>query len=208
MSATGLCSGHYAQARSGKSLTPIRNWDRGGSTGICLFPGCDIERRARGYCHGHYRNLYGITQKPYEPHIEHPTCTFEGCERAHKSKGLCGAHYRQQLKGKPLRAIRGRIREQGIRKDGYKNVYLPSHPNSTKTGMILEHVVVMSDMIGRPLVKGENVHHKNGQRADNRPSNLELWNTTQPKGQRVEDKVDYALEILALYAPEKLRADL
>ena len=36
-------------------------------------------------------------------------------------------------------------------------------------------------------------------RSDNRLSNLELWNTMQPAGQRVEDKVLFAKEILKLY---------
>jgi len=35
---------------------------------------------------------------------------------------------------------------------------------------------------------------------DNRESNLELWSSSQPKGQRVEDKVAWAREILALYS--------
>jgi hypothetical protein len=62
----------------------------------------------------------------------------------------------------------------------------------------------MQDIIGRPLVKGETVHHKNGIRNDNRPENLELWSEAQPAGQRVEDKVAYAIEILERYAPERL----
>lgn len=67
------------------------------------------------------------------------------------------------------------------------------------SGNIREHIVVMADMLGRPLRDGENVHHRNGDRADNRPENLELWTTSQPSGQRVEDKLAWAQEFVALY---------
>jgi hypothetical protein len=87
-------------------------------------------------------------------------------------------------------------------------VYLSGHhdhPNANGVGQIAEHVLVMSRKIGRPLIKGENVHHKNGNRADNRPENLELWSRVQPAGQRVEDKVAWAIEILQTYRPELLK---
>jgi len=62
----------------------------------------------------------------------------------------------------------------------------------------------MERAIGRELLPFENVHHVNGDRLDNRLENLELWSTSQPTGQRVEDKVAWALELLALYAPHEL----
>jgi hypothetical protein len=58
----------------------------------------------------------------------------------------------------------------------------------------------MEQILGRELLPDENVHHINGDRADNRVENLELWSTSQPAGQRIPDKVAWAREILDRYA--------
>lgn len=87
---------------------------------------------------------------------------------------------------------------------GYVRIYKPDHPRSCQN-KVYEHIVVMEQVLGRFLEPGENVHHKNGIRWDNRPENLELWSRSQPYGQRVSDKVSHAIEILSTYKPEVLK---
>ncbi len=69
---------------------------------------------------------------------------------------------------------------------------------------IAVHKIVMEHMLGRPLQPGENVHHKNGVRGDNRPENLELWVTPQMRGQRVEDLVAWVVASYPRQVAEQL----
>ena len=83
------------------------------------------------------------------------------------------------------------MRVRGVvkpRKDGYIRLTMPGGRR------VLKHVLVMEQQLGRRLVDGENVHHKNGVKSDNDPSNLELWLVMQPTGQRVEDLMKYIAE--------------
>lgn len=85
------------------------------------------------------------------------------------------------------------------RKGGYYLLLRKGHPNAQRAGKIFEHVFIMSEHLGRPLKKSENVHHKNGIRTDNRIENLELWHRGQPAGQRLEDKLNWAKDLLEEY---------
>jgi len=124
-------------------------------------------------------------------------CSVDGCTSLRLARGLCSKHY-ARLKSTGVTDRQPR-QPSLVNKHGYWMLYRPDHPQSYSTGYVAEHRMVMSDLLGRPLVAGENVHHVNGVKTDNRPENLELWLTHQPKGQRVVDLVAWARELLDRY---------
>lgn len=137
------------------------------------------------------------------------TCSVPGCSGSVRAKGYCGKHYARVVRnGDPtIRRPGGRRPGYGKRQpgdsryfdkhSGYVNVYDPTHPHATpSTGLVKEHVWVMTKKLGRALRPGESVHHKNGDRTDNRIENLELWDCKQPPGQRVEDKIAHYIAFL------------
>jgi len=91
------------------------------------------------------------------------------------------------LKGHHVRGSRNVNFNNGqyINKSGYRRIRKPEHPNSTKTGWILEHRFVMSEHLGRPLLQSEVVHHINEDKLDNRIENLEI--TTASKHRYMHD---------------------
>lgn len=140
-----------------------------------------------------------------------PTCSVEGCERESVAHSWCDAHYARWRKYGDVRAdtpIRERRRittsRPLISKDGYCYVPAEGHPNANANGLILEHRLVVSRDLGRPLTAQETVHHKNGIRSDNRLSNLELRAGPHGPGQDVNDLVAYSVDLLAEYAPALL----
>ena len=173
----------------------------------CEIPECENPHRARGLCNAHYfrmrrgSDLGAIPRRVAE-------CQHAGCGRLARSRGLCNAHYRRLINGldmdAPLRAERSVFHATGewhLDKDGYR-VRSTGRAGATKER---EHRVVMEEHLGRKLLPGENVHHINGIRDDNRLENLELWSSSQPSGQRVEDKTAWAMAWLSHYAPHVLR---
>lgn len=119
------------------------------------------------------------------------------------AKGMCSGHYQRWRRGRcsptPIKEYPNYGTGKSTDNCGYVSVKLGGGKR------MLEHRLVMSKIIGRPLLQRETVHHKNGIRDDNRPENLELWSTSQPLGQRVEDKIEWAIRFLAEYGYESFR---
>jgi hypothetical protein len=182
--------------------------------GACPVDNCGKPKYANELCRLHNQRMTRTGRTDLMPRVPWnksgiEVCVWDGCESKHLARGFCSKHYAAFKAWLDKdRAVENRAKQNKHKdKEGYVLLYMPDHPNCSVKGHYSEHRLVMEQMIGRYLVKGENVHHKNGIRNDNRPENLELWSSRQPKGQRIEDKVEYAMEILAQYAPHLLAGD-
>jgi hypothetical protein len=116
---------------------------------------------------------------------------------------MCDSHYQRVRQGFTVslnapfqHRAPGEWSDWKINGQGYRYRYR-KFEGGTQTQ--LEHRAIVEREIGRSLLPAENIHHVNGDRADNRVENLELWNTSQPPGQRWQDKLAWAREIIALY---------
>ena len=107
------------------------------------------------------------------------TCYRCGNPTTHKRNRYCSKRCAGIIASKVTkrRAYEGRTRKE---KGGYVKEYRDGRWS-------LQHHLIMSQLLGRPLLKSENVHHMNGKRGDNRPENLELWKRRQPVGVRAAD---------------------
>jgi hypothetical protein len=142
-------------------------------------------------CDKTFRDAEGRRKKCHACRQRKVPCKSERCHRyvyaGSRHSGYCKSCLNMLELNPNWRG--GRIRHQ----QGYIMLRQPDG------SYIFEHRIVMEQVLNRPLEPYENVHHKNGVRHDNRPENLELWTTYQPRGQRVSDLVQWARQILQQY---------
>lgn len=199
----GLCPPHAKQRDKGQELRPLR--DRAYHP-HCTFEGCDRPVCAGGLCATHYdqkrrgRELRPILVDLRRAKRPRPECLYDGCDRLARGYAgvnvYCKGHYSQLHAGQELRPL-FQAKESGghVTAEGYRLVSIGGRP-------IMEHRAVMERIVGRPLEPYENVHHLNGDKLDNRAENLELWVTKQPRGQRVDDLIQFVLDH---YRPQVMR---
>ena len=203
-----FCANHYARyQRHGDPLGGGPSRAVLAVSKKCRIEGCTGVYKSGQWCHSHYERFkkYGDPLAGGSFHEKNSEiCKAEGCDKPSLAKCLCSGHYSLFRKYGDHTVAKFKWHSRGKNEwhecsTGYIWRYAPGDENASVNSYVYQHRSVMSEAIGRPLRKNENVHHINGNRQDNRIENLELWVKSQPAGQRVSDLLDWAIKIIEDY---------
>jgi hypothetical protein len=78
-----------------------------------------------------------------------------------------------------------------INSQGYILIYKPDHQYATRDGYVREHRLVMEKKLGRYLKPNEVVHHIDGNKQNNKLSNLKLMTETEHKSLEMKKRYNH-----------------
>jgi hypothetical protein len=185
--------------------------------GTCTIEGCESVIHGLGLCTTHYwRQKRGYEMEaPIQgrtPRAE--VCTVADCDKKVNAANLCSTHYGRKKAGesdwdRPIKKKapdgEGHLNDKGYRMVRHNGRMMGKH--------LVEFEKVLGRRVRTEAPYKENVHHKNGNRDDNRTDgppvmtpdgkyltgNLEMWSQSQPPGQEIGPKLDWGMEMLAEY---------
>lgn len=88
--------------------------------------------------------------------------------------------------------------------NGYIGIKAHGHPGADENGYVYEHRLVAERMLGRYLLAGECVHHRNRDKRDNRPENLEVCESNSAHHRRHAAEHAAAGEVLPINRPDAI----
>ena len=141
-----------------------------------------------------YIKKYGIKSRPMMTEKTRKKLSILRKGKVSRPKGF---HLSEETKKKLSDAHKGKytkpsefVGHKKRRRDGYITIYCPNHPNCSKDGYVMEHILTMEKHIGRYLKDDEVVHHKNKIRDDNRIENLQLMTFKEHAGLHMKERWD------------------
>ena len=130
------------------------------------------------------RSTNSVSSRLHKLGISRPCGTNQYSFNKNAKNGMTGKKHTEEAKKRIAAAREKYIGEKcpswkggrRVNHNGYIQVRVNNHPRSVN-GYVFEHILIAEAMIVRGLMPGEVVHHIDGDRSDNTPTNLMVFRT-------------------------------